>query len=96
MTDAEITEFDYQSECHCSKTCYDPRRNGNRLITSQNVTAPKLVLSIVRTGCGLITSQNVTAPKPVVANPIEWDGLITSQNVTAPKQGSSTMEVNTV
>ena len=33
------------------------------LITSQNVTAPKLAIEVDETNEGLITSQNVTAPK---------------------------------
>ena len=36
------------------------------LITSQNVTAPKLVIPIITPGNRLITSQNVTAPKHVL------------------------------
>ena len=35
-----------------------------RLITSQNVTAPKPIGRALSGGAGLITSQNVTAPKP--------------------------------
>ena len=56
-----------------------------RLITSQDVTAPK------PEGYGrpvprrLITSQDVTAPKQRMTIPLAKTGLITSQDVTAPK-----------
>ena len=57
--------FDYQSECHCSKTRSLPRAVRAGLITSQNVTAPKHEPEHVDCPWGLITSQNVTAPKPL-------------------------------
>ena len=37
--------FDYQSECHCSKTKRLSRTGSPCLITSQNATAPKLAAS---------------------------------------------------
>ena len=60
--------FDYQSECHCSKTLLCSRRGGIRLITSQNVTAPKHDVGLIVHAHRLITSQNVTAPKPLEQN----------------------------
>ena len=55
------------------------------LVTSQNVTAPKLDASIVEPVPSLVTSQNVTAPKQGLKNFDPKVGLVTSQNVTAPK-----------
>ena len=55
------------------------------LVTSQNVTAPKLVISRLRAAFCLVTSQNVTAPKPRTFTSSITLGLVTSQNVTAPK-----------
>ena len=58
---------------------------GFSLVTSQNVTAPKLMYGTAPgTGC-LVTSQNVTAPKRRVPVIYSLSGLVTSQNVTAPK-----------
>ena len=56
------------------------------LVTSQNVTAPKLVLGHVVVPAGLVTSQNVTAPKPNICCHALPLSLVTSQNVTAPKR----------
>ena len=55
--------FDYQSECHCSKTPWLIISFATCLITSQNVTAPKRHLVSTQFNVSLITSQNVTAPK---------------------------------
>ena len=60
-------------------------KSGTSLITSQNVTAPKLVQERPRRLVGLITSQNVTAPKLDDLQALRVVRLITSQNVTAPK-----------
>ena len=56
------------------------------LVTSQNVTAPKLAARLWGSGAGLVTSQNVTAPKRDEEALDLAYGLVTSQNVTAPKQ----------
>ena len=77
--------FSYQSECHCAKT---PRRALKpilRLVTSQNVTAPKLYTDDFLQLSSLVTSQNVTAPKLYTDNFLQLSSLVTSQNVTAPK-----------
>ena len=63
------------------------------LVTSQNVTAPKLAEADQISRTGLVTSQNVTAPKP-----FKWPwcyrfGLVTSQNVTAPKRGAVSVSI---
>ena len=60
---ATETEFSYQSECHCAKTSPKGVGSINSLVTSQNVTAPKLPLIDVSEQKSLVTSQNVTAPK---------------------------------
>ena len=82
-------EFDYQSECHCSKTstCNRPWPSG--LITSQNATAPKQLWEQCREALRLITSQNATAPKLCGGHSRAGRCLITSQNATAPKQGGA-------
>ena len=59
----EYVKFDYQSECHCSKTEYYYFSMVTSLTTSQNVTAPKHSIETPGYGKGLTTSQNVTAPK---------------------------------
>ena len=38
------------------------------LVTSQNITAPKLDIESRCVDESLVTSQNITAPKPVLAN----------------------------
>ena len=78
-------EFSYQSECHCAKTVMLFVRVRIRLVTSQNVTAPKHCLSRTVYNSRLVTSQNVTAPKPAITAFNAAIGLVTSQNVTAPK-----------
>ena len=78
-------EFSYQSECHCAKTSSSCQSYSCRLVTSQNVTAPKqFEYSILACSC-LVTSQNVTAPKPLWYWDKVGNSLVTSQNVTAPK-----------
>ena len=57
----------------------------SRLTTSQNVTAPKLMMPSGKGETRLTTSQNVTAPKPPMIVGAEFTSLTTSQNVTAPK-----------
>ena len=37
----QLSQFDYQSECHCSKTGKMQETGIYRLTTSQNATAPK-------------------------------------------------------
>ena len=59
---------------------------GSCLITSQNDTAPKLILEPKQVRERLITSQNDTAPKQHGGHVVEPVGLITSQNDTAPKR----------
>ena len=85
IKDWACAEFDYQSECHCSKTATSACSRSTCLITSQNATAPKLrgrrFIRISR----LITSQNATAPKPRDGHECLRQCLITSQNATAPK-----------
>ena len=85
-------EFDYQPECHCSKTrlCISGPVAG--LTTSQNVTAPKRAYQLVTGIDGLTTSQNVTAPKLGWFLTVRRISLTTSQNVTAPKLELSPME----
>ena len=61
-------EFSYQSECHCAKTSIINASVNAGLVTSQNVTAPKLVHGGVMAVACLVTSQNVTAPKPLSQN----------------------------
>ncbi len=78
-------KFDYQSECHCSKTSRTSREGTLSLITSQNATAPKQGDRIPRGKTGLITSQNATAPKRAPRHLHRQWSLITSQNATAPK-----------
>ena len=41
FTGLSTSSFDYQSECHCSKTDGTEVKENARLITSQNATAPK-------------------------------------------------------
>ena len=82
----ELFSFNYQSECHCAKTNITDLSAFDSLITSQNVTAPKLGLMPTLNIGSLITSQNVTAPKHQRYILGDWVGLITSQNVTAPKR----------
>ena len=77
--------FSYQSECHCAKTTQLSHCAYNRLVTSQNVTAPKLFTECVVLVFCLVTSQNVTAPKLALAILSQLLSLVTSQNVTAPK-----------
>ena len=77
--------FSYQSECHCAKTWLEGKAFLCSLVTSQNVTAPKLIWRSVYRDCGLVTSQNVTAPKPRSKTSTQRSRLVTSQNVTAPK-----------
>ena len=56
------------------------------LITSQDVTTPKLTHTS-KTGIScLITSQDVTTPKHNGGAALDYDSLITSQDVTTPKQ----------
>ena len=77
--------FSYQSECHCAKTQRARLRAFCCLVTSQNVTAPKLLSVSCPKKKGLVTSQNVTAPKHCVGFMTHQHCLVTSQNVTAPK-----------
>ena len=77
--------FDYQSECHCSKTDVVSDEQRISLITSQNATAPKPRGSNPQLSASLITSQNATAPKPYLRDVSVDVGLITNQNATAPK-----------
>ena len=79
----------YQSECHCAKTCDGVEYARLSLVTSQNVTAPKLSLVVQEVLIGLVTSQNVTAPKLDGRRVKARRCLVTSQNVTAPKQAVS-------
>ena len=60
--------FDYQSECHCSKTVANCKKLFSRLITSQNATAPKRFFHHNSLTASLITSQNATAPKQAAGN----------------------------
>ena len=80
-----MTRFSYQSECHCAKTRMVYLRCTRSLVTSQNVTAPKLGDALKVCRVCLVTSQNVTAPKRFQLNLAELLCLVTSQNVTAPK-----------
>mgnify|MGYP003195635619 CR=1 FL=1 len=80
------TGFDYQSECHCSKTANLEATESFGLITSQNATAPKRPFETLELFTGLITSQNATAPKQLLHRNGSRTGLITSQNATAPKR----------
>ena len=77
--------FDYQSECHCSKTLMNSWSTKTSLITSQNATAPKPPRRSHPRSSRLITSQNATAPKLVGGLTRMPSRLITSQNATAPK-----------
>ena len=61
--DYENKRFSYQSECHCAKTPLMAMYENYGLVTSQNVTAPKLNSLREAINSGLVTSQNVTAPK---------------------------------
>ena len=79
-------KFDYQSECHCSKTAITVNISTKSLTTSQNATAPKLYEIYRRYRTGLTTSQNATAPKLGVIFVMIVFSLTTSQNATAPKQ----------
>ena len=81
-----VLTFSYQSECHCAKTYACSLRLDRSLVTSQNVTAPKLVVLCPVTALSLVTSQNVTAPKHAAYATAKANRLVTSQNVTAPKQ----------
>ena len=67
-----------------------------RLVTSQNVTAPKLFRNINQRYECLVTSQNVTAPKPFLFTLPLLFGLVTSQNVTAPKPVGSVIETTSL
>ena len=58
-----VLMFDYQSECHCSKTNVFFLLHALCLITSQNATAPKPHKEFFMGQISLITSQNATAPK---------------------------------
>ena len=78
-------QCDYQSERHCSKTCYVVSYIGICAITSQNGTAPKLGSARVAPTSGAITSQNGTAPKLPIMAAFRASRAITSQNGTAPK-----------
>ena len=75
----------YQSERHCTKTRTIIVRWAKCVITSQNVTAPKLEVHPLQKLTRVITSQNVTAPKQWNDVRIDSSCVITSQNVTAPK-----------
>ena len=55
-------------------------------ITSQNGTAPKLIITSSCCACCAITSQNGTAPKPPSSRAQHRRSAITSQNGTAPKR----------
>ena len=78
--------FSYQSECHCAKTLPLHRTDQCCLVTSQNVTAPKLICLRCSRSDSLVTSQNVTAPKQDERLNKYPRRLVTSQNVTAPKR----------
>ena len=43
---AWLEQFSYQSECHCAKTELSKEEFMKRLVTSQNVTAPKLLQEV--------------------------------------------------
>ncbi len=77
--------FDYQSECHCSKTIDGVMGKKTCLTTSQNATAPKRSGVAGTRRAGLTTSQNATAPKRHVLDGLAHGRLTTSQNATAPK-----------
>ena len=79
--------LDYQSERHCSKTRLVAWHHHTRWITSQNDTAPKLMMFYYSTKTSWITSQNDTAPKRVLDDSLRTHRWITSQNDTAPKLG---------
>ena len=78
--------FDYQSECHCSKTKVTASLLRASLTTSQNATAPKLILRAIAKRVCLTTSQNATAPKHAYRPTVSVASLTTSQNATAPKR----------
>ena len=80
-----VTVFSYQSECHCAKTEAKKLTVVLSLVTSQNVTAPKLFPRSQLPNVRLVTSQNVTAPKQNGDYKVFKRSLVTSQNVTAPK-----------
>ena len=87
MSDEQLHEkFSYQSECHCAKTMKLDKILSFRLVTSQNVTAPKHHWPELHIRASLVTSQNVTAPKHRKKTTLEKLSLVTSQNVTAPKR----------
>ena len=81
-----IPLLDYQSKRHCPKTFYPSTFAKSCWITSQNDTAPKLLVHGVEHVAGWITSQNDTAPKPCVSWRAARYRWITSQNDTAPKR----------
>ena len=64
------------------------------LVTSQNVTAPKLSSQVNGYFASLVTSQNVTAPKLNSINDSLTKSLVTSQNVTTPKQSKLSDTIN--
>ena len=90
---APIVQFDYQSECHCSKTAKALDERDAGLTTSQNATAPKPEDAEFVGDRGLTTSQNATAPKPNGSSAGGRNGLTTSQNATAPKPTVNVMVV---
>ncbi len=84
---ARPAQFDYQSECHCSKTSTTSPRTGGSLITSQNATAPKRSQEDACRGCSLITSQNATAPKPMEqVSPCKENGHPAGKHLSALKK----------
>ena len=85
-----IYRFSYQSECHCAKTSTQRQRLQERLVTSQNVTAPKRVCFLRgKRGC-LVTSQNVTAPKPLSQNlPCKETSIPTGSEITSEQSSRS-------
>ena len=80
-------EFDYQSECHCSKTGARRAVLQSGLITSQNATVPKLKYVYVGDDRSLITSQNATVPKPMEqVSPCKENGHPAGKHLSALKK----------
>ena len=82
---AEGDLFDYQSECHCSKTAHRVRRPGQQFDYQSECHCSKTDGVDDAHEYRLITSQNATAPKQVTGRFAKMGCLITSQNATAPK-----------
>ena len=87
--DQHERRFDYQSECHCSKTCRACRSRRFEFDYQSECHCSKTASRRSCRSWGLITSQNATAPKRQPPTPRPRGSLITSQNATAPKPTST-------